>query len=145
MSTEENKVLMRRAYDVLNQKHLAFLDEVKAPDLVVHSASTTVQGLEAFKQLLSPFFTAFPDDRFTVEDLIAEGDTVVVRNSFRGTHTGNFMGIPPTGKQVTWTGITITRFANGKAVELWSNADALGVMQQLGVIPAMGSALSSWV
>jgi steroid delta-isomerase-like uncharacterized protein len=140
MSTEDNKALMHRAYDALNQKNLAVLDEVYAPDLVVHIVSTTIQGLEAFKQGLSLFLTAFPDARFTIEDMIAEGERVVVRYTFRGTHTGNFMGIAPTGKQVTQTGITIIRFANGKAVELWGNVDDLGLLQQLGAIPPMGKA-----
>jgi len=140
MSTEDNKALMHRAYDALNQKNLAVLDEVDAPDLVVHIVSTTIQGLEAFKQGLSLFLTAFPDARFTIEDMIAEGDKVVVRYTFRGTHTGNFMGIAPTGKQVTQTGITINRFANGKAVELWRNVDDLGLLQQLGAVPAPGQA-----
>jgi steroid delta-isomerase-like uncharacterized protein len=140
MSTEDNKALMHRAYDALNQKNLAVLDEVYAPDLVVHIVSTTIQGLEAFKQGLSLFLTAFPDARFTIEDMIAEGERVVVRYTFRGTHTGNFMGIAPTGKQVTQTGITINRFANGKAVELWGNVDDLGLLQQLGAVPAPGQA-----
>ncbi len=140
MSTEDNKALMHRAYDALNQKNLAVLDEVDAPDLVVHIVSTTIQGLEAFKQGLSLFLTAFPDARFILEDLIAEGDRVVVRYTFRGTHTGNYMGIAPTGKQVTQTGITINRFANGKAVELWGNVDDLGLLQQLGAVPAPGQA-----
>jgi predicted ester cyclase len=140
MSTEDNKALMHRAYDALNQKNLAVLDEVDAPDLVVHIVSTTIQGLEAFKQGLWLFLTAFPDARFTLEDLIAEGDRVAVRYTFRGTHTGNYMGIAPTGKQVTQTGITINRFANGKAVELWGNVDDLGLLQQLGAVPAPGQA-----
>ena len=140
MSTEDNKALMHRAYDALNQKHLAVLDEVYAPDLVVHIVSTTIQGLEAFKQGLSLFLTAFPDARFTIEDMIVEGERVVVRYTFRGTHTGNFMGIAPTGKQVTQTGITINRFANGKAVELWGNVDDLGLLQQLGAVRAPGQA-----
>ncbi len=70
--------------------------------------------------------------------MIAEGDRVVVRYTLRGTHTGNYMGIAPAGKQVTQTGITINRFANGKAVELWGNVDDLGLLQQLGAIPPMG-------
>ncbi len=140
MSTEDNKALMHRAYDALNQKNLAILDEVYAPDLVVHIVSTTIQGLEAFKQGLSLFLTAFPDARFTIEDMIVEGERVVVRYTFRGTHTGHYMGIAPTGKQVTQTGITINRFANGKTVELWGNVDDLGLLQQIGAIPAPGQA-----
>jgi len=139
MSTEENKALIRRAYEeAFNQRKLAVLDELDTPDFVVHNASTTMQGLEAFKQFLSLYLTAFADALFTVEDLIAEGDKVVARHTFRGTHTGNLMGIAPTGKQVTTTGVTITRFANGKGVELWGNSDDLGLLQQLGAVPAPG-------
>jgi len=105
---------------------------------VLHNASTTIQGLEAYQQFFSMYFAAFPDAGVTIEDLIAEGDTVVVRQTFRGTHTGDLMGIPPTGKQVSGTGIQITRIANGKAVEQWFNGDDLGLMQQLGVVASIG-------
>jgi steroid delta-isomerase-like uncharacterized protein len=138
MSTEENKALVRRAYEALNQGNWEVTYEAFSPDIVVHNASTTMQGLEAYKQFVSAFLTAFPDARFTLEDVIAEGDTVVVRHTWRGTHTGNFRGIPPTGKQVSGTAIIITRNVNGKAVELWSNYDDLGLLQQLGVVPLPG-------
>jgi predicted ester cyclase len=83
------------------------------------------------------FYTAFPDMHYTVEDLIAEGDKVVCRWTVRATHQGEFMGVPATGKVVTWTGISITRFAGGKDVEDWESFDMLGLMQQLGAIPQM--------
>src|SRR5437588_11798234 len=139
MSTEQNKALIHRAYEeAFNQRNLAVLDEVNASDLGFHNASTTMQGLEAFKQFLSLYLAAFPDARFTVEDIIAEGDKVVARHTFRGTQQGDLMGIAPTGKQVMTTGVTITRFARGKGVELWGNNDDLGLLQQLGVAPTMG-------
>ncbi len=138
MSTEENKANVRRGFEAVNQKNLAVFDELLTPDIVFHNASTTNQGLEAYKQVLSMYMTAFPDLHFTIEDMIAEGDTVVVRYTTRGTHQGNFMGIPPTGKQVSGTGIFIDRIVNGKAVEQWINGDDLGLLQQLGVVPAMG-------
>ena len=97
-----------------------------------------MQGLEAYKQFISMYLTAFPDSRFTIEDLIAEGDTVVVRYTVRGTHQGNLMAIPPTGKQASVTAIGIFRIVNGIAVEEWVNMDDLGLLQQLGVIPTMG-------
>ena len=138
MSTEDNKALIRRAYEEgFNQRNLAVLDEVNASDLVSHNASTTMQGLEAFKQFLSLYLSAFPDARFTVEEEIAEGERVASRYTFRGTHQGELMGIPPTGKQVTVTGMIINRIANGKSEEGWLNFDALGMMQQLGVVPSM--------
>jgi predicted ester cyclase len=82
--------------------------------------------------------TAFPDLHFTIEDQIAEGDKVVNRVTARGTHLGDFRGIPPTGKQVTVAGITIDRIAGGKLVESWTSWDFLGILQQLGVVPKLG-------
>jgi predicted ester cyclase len=96
-----------------------------------------MHGLEAYKQFILMYITAFPDARFTIDDIIAEGDTVVVRYTARGTHQGNLMGIPPTGKQASVTTIGIFRIVNGKAVEQWINCDDLGLLQQLGVVPTM--------
>ena len=138
MSTEDNKALTRRAYEALNQRNWAAFAELVTPDFVLHNASLTIQGLEAYKQFLSMYYAAFPDASVTIEDLIAEGDTVVVRQTFRGTHAGDLMGIAPTGKQISGTGVQITRIANGKAVEPWFNGDDLGLLQQLGVVPSMG-------
>jgi steroid delta-isomerase-like uncharacterized protein len=138
MSTEDNKAHVRRGFEAVNQKNLAVFDELLTPDVVFHTASTTMQGLEAYKQFLSMYMTAFPDLHFTIEDMIAEGDTVVARFTTHGTHQGNFMGIPPTGKQGSGTGMFIDRIVNGKAVEQWFNTDDLGLLQQLGVIPPMG-------
>ena len=139
MSTEDNKALVRRLYEeVLNQGKLALIDELCAPEFVYHNASTTIQGREPYKQFLSIYLTASPDLHFTREDEVAEGDKVVSRYTTRGTHLGPFMGIPPTGKHVTVTGIAITRIANGKVVEEWANADELGLLQQLGVVPTPG-------
>jgi steroid delta-isomerase-like uncharacterized protein len=138
MSTEDNKALARRAYEVLNQRDLALVDELCAPDIVDHNASMTIQGLEALKQFLSMYLTASPDLYFTIEDQVAEGDKVVTRYTARGTHLGPFMGIPPTGKHVIVTGIGIIRVANGKIVEEWANGDNLGLLQQIGVVPMPG-------
>ena len=139
MSTEDNKALMRRAYEeVYNQRNLAVLDELCDPDFIYHTVSMTIQGLEAYKHFVSLLFSAFPDGRFSIEDLIAEGDRVVVRHTFGGTHQGNFRGIPPTGKNVTTTAIVISRISNGKGIEAWFNGDDLGRLQQLDVIPTPG-------
>src|SRR2546428_11983152 len=135
MSTEDNKAQARRAYDAFNQGNLTAYYELFTPDFVLHNASMTVQGLEAYKQFLLMYLAAFPDARLTLEDTIAEGDKVVTRQTFRGTHTGDLMGIPPTGKQVSSTGIIITRVANGRAIEQWNNYDDLGLLQQLAVVP----------
>jgi steroid delta-isomerase-like uncharacterized protein len=141
MSTEENKAIVRRLIEEgINQRDLALFDELYAPDFLYHLALTTIEGVEAYKQFNLMSFTAFPDLRFTIEDQIAEGDKVVSRWLVSGTHKGPFQGIPPTGKQVTVTGVGINRFANGKIVENWTNMDFLGILQQLGVVPVPGQA-----
>jgi len=140
MSTEDNKALMRRFYEeVFNKKNLAAIDDFIDPNQVDHSAPPGVAGgLEGTKQLIGMDLTAFPDLHFTVEDMIAEGDKVVARLTARGTHKGAYMGIPPTGKQATSPAIDIVRIAGGKSVEHWLEMDTLGLLQQLGVIPAPG-------
>ena len=141
MSTEANKAFVRRFYeDIFNQRNLALVDELCTTNHVFHNPPTTLHGREDFKQLLSLYITAFPDARFTVEDSIAEGDRVASRYTFRGTHQGKLMGIAPTGKQVTVTGIIINRIAGGQSAEGWLNFDALGMLQQLGVVPPPGQA-----
>lgn len=139
MSTEDNKALVRRFYeDVFNQRNLALVDQLCSATHVFHNPPTILHGREEFKQLLSVYLTAFPDARFTVEDEIAEGDRVVSRYTFRGTHQGELMGISPTGKQISVSGIIINRIVNGKSEEGWLNFDALGLLQQIGAVPAMG-------
>lgn len=137
MSTEDNKALVRRGFEeIWNRGNLAVIDEFIAPNYVDHEPTTTLQGPEAHKQFVLMYRSAIPDLHITIEDQIAEGDKVVTRWTARGTHQGPLMGIPPTGKQAVVTGID--RFANGKAVEAWNNFDALGMLQQLGVVPAPG-------
>jgi steroid delta-isomerase-like uncharacterized protein len=138
MSIEDNKALARQAYEMLNQRNLALAGELYAPDIVDHNASRNIQGIDAFKQFLSMYLTASPDLHFTIEDQVAEGDKVATRYMAGGTHLGPFMGIPPTGKHVIATGMSIIRVANGKIVEEWANGDDLGLLQQLGVVPAPG-------
>lgn len=140
MSTEENKALVRRFVQVWGKGSLDTLDELAAPNFSVYYPllRETVHGSEAFKQVLMRFHTGLPDAEVVSEEVIAEGDQVVVRWTGQGTHTGELLGIPPTGKQATLTGITIYRLADGKIVEERGEEDALGFLQQLGVIPAMG-------
>ena len=142
MSTEVNKTSLRRFYDeAFNKKNKAAIDEFIAPDQVDHAAPPgTPGGLAGAKQTITMYLTAFPDLHFTVEDLIAEGDKVVARLTVRGTQKGAFMGIPPTGKHVTSTAIDINRLAGGKSVEHWLEMDTLGLLHQLGVVPAPGQA-----
>ncbi len=140
MSTEDNKALLRQFYEeVLNQHNLAAMEKYIAPDCMDHTLPPGMpQGIEGVKMFTSIFLTAFPDIRNKAEDMIAEGDKVVARISFDGTHQGAFQGIPPTGKQVKVPGIDIVRISGGKIVEHWSNFDQMGMLQQLGVIPAPG-------
>jgi len=136
MSAEENKALLRRILEeVWSQGKLDVIDEIFAADYVDHTAgSPDIYGLKDYKQFVAMFRTAFSDLRFTIEDMISEGDKVATRWTGSGTHKGELMGIPPTGIQVTWTGISIGRTADDKAVEAWINWDNLGLLQQLGVV-----------
>lgn len=140
MSIEENKALIRRFNDeVWNKGDLAVVDEVFASTWVGHNLPPGLApGREGLKQMAGSFRAAFSDIRTTIDDQIAEGDKVAWRWSFQTKHTGEFMGIPPTGKQITLTGISIDRIAGGKFVERWDSADMLGLLQQLGVIPPPG-------
>lgn len=138
MSIEENKATVRRVFDAFNQGDPAVIDEIYAPIFVHHDpAHPRVRSREACKRFGTGFFAAFPG-QFTIEDLIAEGEKVVLRYTYRGTHQGQWRGLPPTGKAVTFTGTVIYRIVDGKAVEAWQNADNLSVLQQLGLIPAQG-------
>ena len=142
MSTEENKAMLRHLFEeVWNQGNLAAVDELFAADYVLHDPTHLVRGPEGFKAYVSAFRAAFPDLHATVEDQIAEGNRAAMRFTARGTHKGEFQGIPPTGKQIALSGISIQRFVDGKIVENWVSLDALGalgMLQQLGVLPPMG-------
>jgi steroid delta-isomerase-like uncharacterized protein len=140
VSAEENKALVRRGFEEgMNQKNLDVFAELLAPDYVNHNMPAPAPGPEGFKQVMAMFVQGFPDFHLTVEDMIAEGDTVATRGYFTGTHNGEFMNIPATGKQVTVSYIDIWRMENGKAVENWVQIDQLGMLQQLGVIPQQES------
>ena len=140
MSTEENKALVRREYEQgVNPKNFRVRDEVLADNFVAHfPGHAPIHGIEAFREFTSAFFTAFPDLKAAIEDLVAEGDKVAVRQTWRGTHTSDFLRIPPTGKQVTFTSIEVYRVSGGKLAEEWVELDMLGLLQQLGVIPPSG-------
>jgi steroid delta-isomerase-like uncharacterized protein len=141
MSIEENKALMRRFYEEINKGNLAIiLDELMAANVVEHSPFVPEQapGRQGILELFTMIRTVFPDLRITVEDIVAEGDKVVSRGTFSGTHKGEFMGIAPTGKQITVGLIEIVRIVAGKMVEHWNVVDNLGMMQQLGVVPTPG-------
>jgi steroid delta-isomerase-like uncharacterized protein len=138
----ENKALARRFIEeVWNKHNPAAAGEIIAPHYVLHDPATPekVVGIEGFKRFFHRYSSAFPDQHFTIQDLIAEGDRVVLRWEVEGTHTGPLAGIPPTGKRIRVTGITISRIENGRAVEDHINWDALGLMQQLGLVPNLAS------
>jgi steroid delta-isomerase-like uncharacterized protein len=137
MSADENKALNRRLVEEgFSKGDMAVLDELIAVDCIDHAGAPAFpSGVEGVKQFFTMFRGAFPDLGYTIEDMIAEGDMVVTRNHWQGMHQGPFLGIPPTGKQVTVSGIDVTRWAGGKAVEHWANQDTLGLLQQLGVVP----------
>jgi steroid delta-isomerase-like uncharacterized protein len=139
MSVEENKAIFRRIVEEgFNKGNLAIVDELVATNHVNHTDN--VHGPEEYKQFITMYRTAFPDLHMTIEDQIAEGNKVVNRWTSRGTHKGDLMGIPPTGKQTTVTGMYVARIIGGKIVEEWGNLDALGMMQQIGVVPPPGQA-----
>jgi steroid delta-isomerase-like uncharacterized protein len=141
--SETNKNVLRRSFEeVWNKGNLQVADELFAPNYAPHDASTPDlgRGPESEKKRVTLYRTAFPDLRLTVEDIIAEGETVMARWSCRATHKGNLGGIAPTGKQFTISGVSIARFANGKMTEGWVNWDALGLFQQLGVVPELAKA-----
>jgi steroid delta-isomerase-like uncharacterized protein len=142
MSVEENKAVVRRFYEAFNKGQeaaMAALEELYAAPAYVWHGPGVFPDLDraGMKQMMPAFFTAFPDLHYMVEDLIAEGDKVVSRFTARATHRGEFMGVPATGKVVTYTGIYISRFAGGKCVEDWFSGDMLGLFQQLSAIPQM--------
>jgi steroid delta-isomerase-like uncharacterized protein len=141
MSTEDNKALVRRFFmEFWDQHNLAVADELMTSNHTDHTPGSPPlpPGPEGFKQFGAVYFKAFPDLRLTIDDMVAEGDRVTTRWTSHGTNTGELMGMPPTGKSITVTGITINRIAGGKADETWTNFDMLGLLQQVGVIPAMG-------
>lgn len=140
MSIEENKALARRSVDeIWGKGSLAAVDELYAADFVWHWALPGMApNREGYKQCVSMNFAAFAGVYCTVEDIVVEGDKVVARWTWGGTHKGEYMGIAPTGKQVTLTGISIDRIVGGKIVEEWGEMNTLGMMQQLGVVPPPG-------
>ena len=141
MSLEANKAIVMQLYEeVFNKGDLDLADKLIAPNAVNHDPAAPPDipgGAPGVKAVVTMLRSAFPGDHHTIEDLIAEGDKVVVRLIHSGTHQGTFLGLPPTGKHITNTSIHIFRFADGKLVEAWANQDDLGLMQQLGAIPAM--------
>ena len=138
VSDEDNKALVRRFVDeVQSGGNIDLIDEICSPEFVNHSAPPGIPAdREGIKIVTAMFRRAFPDSYFTVEDMVAEGDKVATRKTFHGTHEGEFMGIPPSGRSVSMGLMDIVRISEGRVVEHWSMGDTLGMMQHLGVIPS---------
>jgi steroid delta-isomerase-like uncharacterized protein len=141
VSIEDNKAVVRRWFQAFNDRDLAAEEAARSADFAAHvpGAAAPLDG-EGWQSFLAAFVAGFPDFRLVVEDLVAEGDRVAARWSFQGTHQGMFLGIPPTGKPVRMAAIEVNRVADGKVAEHWVALDQLGLLQQLGAIPAPGAA-----
>ena len=139
MTTDIKRTAERIPLEVLNDGNFGLLDELLAPDFVERYPQPGVPPTrEGLKQTLIALKTAFPDIRYTIEDAIESGDKVVHRLSVTGTMTGDLLGIPATGKRATWTEIHIGRGVNGRLTEHWGLIDQLGMLVQLGIVPAPG-------
>ena len=144
MSTAEetaNKAAFQRFHEAANTGDVEFLaktiDEFVAPDAVIRTPlPIDATGAELLKQVWAMLFRVYPDLHLSVDDVIAEGDKIVARNTVTGTHQGEFMGVAPTGKSVTYNEVFIFRFADGRVVETWGVVDVYAQMKQIGVIPA---------
>lgn len=136
MTTEQNKALVRRNYEASDQNDLTTFSEQLAPDVVVHlTGMPGPLNREALLQMMNVFFSALTERQHVFEDQIAEGDKVATRVTFHGLHTGEFEGMPATGKQIVVPQMAIHRIRDSKIVEVWISDDQMGMMQQLGLIP----------
>lgn len=138
---EQNKKIARQVFeDIQSDGNISLIDEIVTKDYVGHTPLGNLHGPQGAKDFENILHTAFPDYHVTVEDVISEGDKVVTRWTGSGTHNGPFQGMPATGKQVEMKGLTIFRIVNGKLIEGWTIPDLLGLLQQLGAVPAPNEA-----
>jgi len=141
MAAEENKVIARRFFEeILSRTNLSATEEIVSPEFIGYFPVGLIDGLDGVMNFVMMSSYAFPDLEYVPQDMVAEEDKVVVRWSAHGTHRGVFEGIAPTGKRISWTGISILRIADGKVVEDRASADLLGVLEQLGAVPAPATA-----
>ena len=136
-----NKAIVQRLYqEVWNERKLDVIKAIISPSHALQAANISGSsiGPEAYKRNVLAFLAGFPDLRLTIEDTIAEKDKVVACWTISGTHKGDYMGVPATNKKISVDGITVHNIANGKIMDSYSNWDALGMMQQLGVVPSLG-------
>ena len=141
MSTilEENKRLVRSFFENgPSRGDLYAADDLLAPNFALHIPLPSRPGISGMNDVITACRAAFDHLDVTVEDMVAEGDMVAARFTARGIHKGVFMGLPPTGKSITMTGIEIFRIADGKIAELWGEANLMGIMSQLGILPPFG-------
>ena len=141
--SEQNKAVVRRWFDeVWNQGREASVDELFSADAVAHGlgdSEADVHGPEEFKPFVANIRAAIPDTRIQIDDMLSEGDRVAVRVTLKGTHTGEGLGVPPTGRRVSIQGIIIARFVAGRMVEAWNSYDQLGLLRQVGALPGPGN------
>jgi steroid delta-isomerase-like uncharacterized protein len=139
MTSGQNKAIVRRAFEEPWKGNLDVIDELIATQYIGHDPANPepLRGPAGVKEFISTYRAAFPDARITVEQQLAEGDLVATRWTGRGTHEGELMGISPTGKRVTVSGLTISRLEDDKIVEEFQNWDTFGMMQQLEAVPAL--------
>ena len=141
----DNRAIVRELYEeVWNKRRLELFDEIISPSHALHDPTLTgaAVGPEAYKRQVTRFVTAFPDLRFTVEDILGETEKLAVAWTISGTHKGEYMGIPFTNKKISVDGITVHHFVNGKIMDSYVSWDALGMMRQLGAVPALGQTKS---
>jgi predicted ester cyclase len=135
-----NKATVRRLHDAMTggaERVSQTIDEIVEPDVLFHApVPAGATGAQALKQVMTILYRAFPDLHVAVEDLIAEGDKVVGRNTVTGTHHGEYLGLRPTGRSVAYSEIFIFRLASGRIAEIWGVVDVLAQLKQLGAIPA---------
>lgn len=139
MSAEENKAVVHQMLEALNQKDSKVAEDIFAANWVNHDpAFPPLQGIEGARQLLTLLAVGFPDMIATVDDMFAAGDRVGCRFTLKGTHSGDFLGLAPTGRHVSIGAIGVFRVVDGRLTDNWVNLDALGLMQQVGIIPTAG-------
>lgn len=144
MTVEQNKDVSRRWIEVFNARDEAGEADVRGPDYVAYApASLEPKPLDsdAWTRFLAGFVEGFPDLRITIEDAVGEGDLVAQRVHFAGTHTGEFQGLPPTGRKVSFSGLELNRFVDGRVEEHWFQLDSLSLLQQLGLVVIPGPRL----
>lgn len=139
VSSEDNKALVLRFFELgPSGGNMNAANALLSPDFAMHTPLPASPGIKGINEVVTACRAAFEHLNVTVEDMVAEKDRVAARFTARGVHKGDFMGLSPTGKPITMTGIEIFRIKDGKIAELWGEANLLGLMQQLGIFPAFG-------